>query len=48
MELLAPLWRQLRLGVSADYINRATYYKDLPDVHQWIPQLRFYLAKVSK
>jgi hypothetical protein len=48
LELLAPLWRQLRLGVTGDYINRATYYKDLPDVHQWIPQLRFYLAKVSK
>jgi hypothetical protein len=48
IDLLVPLWRQLRLGVSGDYINRATYYKDLPDVHQWIPQLRFYLAKVSK
>ena len=48
LDLLAPLFRQLRLGVSADYINRATYYHDLPDVHQWIPQLRFFLAKVSK
>jgi hypothetical protein len=48
LDVLLPLWRQLRLGVSGDYINRATYYKDLPDVHQWIPQVRFFLAKVSK
>jgi hypothetical protein len=48
LELLVPIWRQFRLGVSGDYINRATYYRDLPDVHQWIPQVRFFLAKVSK
>ncbi len=48
LDLLAPLYKQLKLGMSADYINRATYYRDLPDVHQWIPQLRFFLAKVSK
>jgi hypothetical protein len=48
LDLLAPLWRQLRLGVSADYINRATYYRDLPDAHQWLPQFRVYIAKVSR
>jgi hypothetical protein len=48
LDLLAPLWREFRLGVSADYYNRATYYKDLPDVHQWLPQLRFFIAKVSR
>ncbi len=48
LELLVPMWRQIRLGVAGDYFNRATYYQDLPDVHQWIPQLRFYLAKVSR
>jgi len=48
LDLLAPLWRAFKLGASADYINRATYYKTIPDVHQWIPQLRFYIAKVSR
>jgi hypothetical protein len=48
LDLLAPLWRSLKLGVSGDYINRATYYKTIPDVHQWIPQLRVYIAKVSR
>ena len=48
LDILAPLWRQLRLGVSGDYVNRATYYDTLPDVHQWLPQLRVFLAKVSR
>jgi len=48
LDVLAPLWRNFRFGVSGDYINRATYYPTTPDVHQWLPQLRVYLARVSK
>jgi len=48
LDVLAPLWRNFRFGVSGDYINRATYYPTTTDVHQWLPQLRVYLARVSK
>ena len=48
LDALAPLWRQLRLGVSVDYFTRSVDYRDAPDVHQSLPQLRVYLAKVSR
>jgi hypothetical protein len=48
LDLLFPLWRNYRLGFSGDYINRATYYNTIPDVHQWIPQFRVFLARVSR
>jgi len=48
VDLLVPLWRQFRIGLGGDYINRATYYDNSPDVHQWMPQLRVFLAKVSR
>jgi hypothetical protein len=47
-DALVPLWRQFRLGFSGSYINRATYYQDIPDVHQWIPEFRVFVAKVSR
>jgi len=48
LDLLVPLWRSFRLGFSGDYINRATYYDTAADVHQWIPQFRVFLARVSR
>ena len=48
VDVLAPLWRQLRLGFSTDYFTRSVYYRDAPDVYQTLPQFRVYLAKVSR
>ncbi len=48
VDVLAPLWRQLRLGFSTDYFTRSVYYRDAPEVYQTLPQFRVYLAKVSR
>jgi hypothetical protein len=48
VDVLVPLWRQLRIGFSGDYVNRSVHYDNLPDVHQWIPEFRVFLAKVSR
>ena len=49
LDLLAPLWRQLRLGVSADYFNRSAHYHGCAGRRtRRLPQLRVFLAKVSR
>jgi hypothetical protein len=45
---LIPLWKQLRIGVSGSYYNRSVHYHGLPEVHEWLPEFRVFLAKVSR
>jgi hypothetical protein len=48
VDVLAPLWRQLRLGFSTEYFTRSVHYRNAPEVHQTLPQFRVFLAKVSR
>ncbi len=48
VDLLLPLWRTFRVGLSTDYINRNTYYETIPDVHQSFPRFSVFLSKVSR
>jgi hypothetical protein len=47
-DALLPLRKQLRLGVAAEYIRRKIYYDYEDDVDNHYPQIRVYLAWVSK